>query len=156
MARSPLCVTGALVPRTRPSRVGARRISVERPHGCQAHVDAYSRLLSSPQPFCSLEAEVATPLSAFTVSTPASITVHLTSSWDCSGNTTPVPPIPLPDLWTPHSSGILLFLGQSPKSLMWHLRHHPAWPSPLPPRTHVTPGSCPPSALQSHRPWSSL
>lgn len=45
--------------------------------------------------------------SGFTVSTPASITVHLTWPWDFSGNTTTVLPIPLLDLWTcyPTSEG---------------------------------------------------
>lgn len=53
-------------------------------------------------------------------------------------------------LHLPHFSGLLLFLGQNPKSCMWHWRLHTVWPSPPPPQTHFTA-----SALQSYSPRSS-
>lgn len=41
-------------------------------------------------------------------------------------------------LHLPHFSGILLFLGHNPKSLMWHWTLHTVWPSPPQHETHFT------------------
>lgn len=89
----------------------------------------------------------------FPVSTPASITVHLTWPRDCSGNTTTVLPIPLPDLWTPLTAllGNPAILGTESQIpyVAFEASHSLALAFPTSGSFH------PPSVLQSNRPWSS-
>lgn len=89
----------------------------------------------------------------FPVSTPASITVHLTWPRDCSGNTTTVLPIPLPDLWTPLTAllGNPAIFGTESQIpyVAFEASHSLALAFPTSDSFH------PPSVLQSNRPWSS-